>query len=68
LAAVFSHPADPEESQRHYTPFISVFEQWIRLNNTGVESVNESAALKGNFPETEGSTQTASILLYMSDN
>jgi hypothetical protein len=45
--------------------FLRIFGQWIRFNDTEVEAVEESAALHENFPETEGSPQTATILLYV---
>jgi hypothetical protein len=48
--------------------FLRIFGQWIRFNDTEVEAVEESAALHENFPETEGSPQTATILLHVADN
>jgi hypothetical protein len=38
------------------------------LNGTEVEAVEESAAIHENFPETEESHQTATILLSVADN
>jgi hypothetical protein len=38
------------------------------MKDTEVEAVEESAALHENFPETEGSPQIATILLYVADN
>jgi hypothetical protein len=48
--------------------FLRIFGQWIRFHDAEVEAVEESAALHENFPETEGSHQTAIILLYVTDN
>jgi hypothetical protein len=48
--------------------FLKIFGRWIRFNDTEVEDVEESAALHENFPETEGSPQTAIILLCVADN
>jgi hypothetical protein len=48
--------------------FLRIFGQWIRFNDTEVEAAEQSAALYENFPETEGSPQTATILLYVVDN
>jgi ubiquitin C-terminal hydrolase len=68
LAAVISHLGDLEKDQDHYITLVRIFNQWIRFNDNGVEAVQESAALHEDFPETEGSTQTATILLYLADN
>jgi uncharacterized UBP type Zn finger protein len=68
LAAVISHLGNPEKDQRHYMMFLRMFGQWIRFNDTDVEAVKASAALEENFPETEGSPQTATFLLYMAEN
>jgi hypothetical protein len=59
---------NPEKDQGHYMTFLRIFRQWIRFNDTEAEAVEESAALYENFPETEGSPQTATILLYVADN
>jgi hypothetical protein len=32
--------------------FLRIFGRWIRLNDTGIEAVEELAALQGNFLET----------------
>jgi hypothetical protein len=37
--------------------FLRIFGQRIRLNDTGVEAVEESAALQDGLPETEGPFQ-----------
>jgi uncharacterized UBP type Zn finger protein len=68
LGAVISHLGLPEESAGHYITFLMVFGQWIRFDDLSVEDVLESAALEDNFPEADGSTQTATLLLYVSDN
>jgi hypothetical protein len=68
LAAVISHLGNPEKDQGHYMTFLRIFGQWIRFNDFEVEAVEESAALSENFPGTEGSLQTATILLYVADN
>jgi hypothetical protein len=68
LAAVISHLENPEKDQGHDTTFRRIFGQWIRFQGTEVEVVEESAALHETFPETEGSPQTASLLLYVADN
>jgi hypothetical protein len=68
LAAVISHLGNPEKGQGYCMMFVRIFDQWIRFNDTEVEGVEESAALHENFPETEGSPQTATILLYVADN
>jgi hypothetical protein len=42
--------------------FLRIFGRRIRLNDTGVEAVEESAALQDNFPETEG-PQVMNVIL-----
>jgi hypothetical protein len=59
---------NPEKDQYYYMTFLRIFGQGIRFNDTDVEAVEESAALHENFPETEGSPQTATILLCVTDN
>jgi hypothetical protein len=68
LAAAASHLGNPEKDQGHYMTLLRIFGQSIRFNDTEAESVEESAALKENFSETEGSPQTATILLYVAEN
>jgi uncharacterized UBP type Zn finger protein len=51
LAAVISHLGNPEKDQGHYMTFLRIFGQWIRLNDTEVEAIEEPAALHENFPE-----------------
>jgi uncharacterized UBP type Zn finger protein len=68
LAAIISHLGNHEKDQSHYMTFLRIFGQWIRFNDTKVEAVEKPAALHENFPETGGSPQTATILLYMADN
>jgi hypothetical protein len=67
-AAALSHLGNPEKDQGHYMTFLRICSQWIRFSGTEVEAVEESAALRESFPETEGSSQTATILLYVADN
>jgi hypothetical protein len=59
---------NPEKDQGHYMTFLRMFGQWIRFNDTESEAVEESAALHENFPDTERSPQTATIVLYLADN
>jgi hypothetical protein len=47
-------PGNPDNNQGHYMMFLRIFGRRIQLNDTGVEIVEESAALQDNFPETEG--------------
>jgi ubiquitin C-terminal hydrolase len=68
LDAVISHLGNPERDQGHYVMLPRRFGQWIRFNDAEVEAVEESAPSHENFPETEGSAQTATILLYVADN
>jgi ubiquitin C-terminal hydrolase len=68
LAAAISHLGNLKKDQCHYITFLRIFGQWIRFNDTEVEAVEESAALHENFPETEESPQTATILLYVTNN
>jgi hypothetical protein len=68
LAAVISHLRNPEKDQSHYVTFLRIFSSWIRSNDTEVEAVEESAGLHEHFPATEGSPQTATIMLYVADN
>jgi uncharacterized UBP type Zn finger protein len=68
LAAVISHLGNPEKDQSHCMMFLRIFGQWIRFNDTEVETVEESAVLHENFPETERFPQTATVLLYVADN
>jgi hypothetical protein len=68
LAAVISHLGNPEKDQGYYITFLRIFGQWVRFNGTEVEAVEESAAVHENFPETEGSPQTATIMFDAADN
>jgi hypothetical protein len=68
LAAVISHLENPEKDQGHHMTFLRTFGQWIRFNDTEIEPVEEPATVHKNFPETEGSSQIATILLYVADN
>jgi hypothetical protein len=68
LAVVISHLANPEKDQGHYMTFLRIFSQWIRFNDIEVEAVEKSAALHENFPETEASLETATILLDVAGN
>jgi ubiquitin C-terminal hydrolase len=68
LAAVISHIDDPQEEIGHYITFLYIFDKWIRFNDTNVRGVEERQALQENFPESPGSDQTASILLYVQKN
>jgi hypothetical protein len=68
LAAVTSHLGNPEKGQGHYMTFLMIFGQWIQFNDTEVKADEDSAALHENFPETEGSHQTATIQLDVADN
>jgi ubiquitin C-terminal hydrolase len=52
-----------DHDEGHSIAFVRVFGQWIRFDDSGVQAINESAALGVNFPETAASSQTASILL-----
>jgi hypothetical protein len=68
LAVVISHLSVAEEWVGHDIPFVNIFDQWFRFGDTDVQAVDESAAFEGNYPETDGPTQTATILLYVSYN
>jgi ubiquitin C-terminal hydrolase len=68
LVSVIAHMDDLRGYQGRYITFLRVFGKWVRFDDTDVQEVPESAALEENFPEVEDSTQTASILLYVSDN
>jgi hypothetical protein len=68
LVSGITHTGDSRDYQVHYGPFLSAFGQWVRFDDIDVQEVTESQALDDNFPEMEGSTQTASILLYLSDH
>jgi hypothetical protein len=50
-------PGNSENDEGHYMTFLRIFDWRIRLNDTRVEAVEESAALQDNFPETEGGSQ-----------
>ena len=67
LGAVISHLGHPPQDVGHYMAFLKISGQWMRFNDTEVEAINQSAALEDNFLENEHSTQTATILLYVSD-
>jgi hypothetical protein len=68
LAAVISHLGNPEKDQGHCVTFLRIFGQCIRFHDTEVETVERSAAPEEKFPKTEGSPQTATILVYLADN
>jgi hypothetical protein len=63
--AVIAHFAIPDHDGGHYIAFMRGFGQWIRFDDCGVETVNESRALGENFPGTAASRQTARTLLYV---
>jgi hypothetical protein len=68
IVAVISHLGLPDQGLGHYIAVLNLFGQWIRFDGTDIQSAEESAALQETFPGTEGSTQTASILLDVADN
>jgi 3-phosphoglycerate kinase len=68
LVIVISHLGNPEKDQGRCMTFLRIFSQWIRFNGTEVEAVEESVAIDENFPEAQGSFQTATILLSVADN
>jgi hypothetical protein len=68
LISVISHPKPPNEGPGDCITFLRALGPWIRFDDTGVQAVEKSAALQGNFQEAESSTQTASILLWVVDN
>jgi hypothetical protein len=68
LAAVIPRIHTLKDSLGDYITFFRVFWQWFRSHGTAVEAIDESAALKENFPQTEGSIQTARILPYVANN
>jgi hypothetical protein len=51
LAPGISHPAIPRTIK--VMTFFRIFGRRIRLNDTGVEAVEESTVFQDNFPETE---------------
>jgi hypothetical protein len=65
LAAVISHLGNPEKDQGYCRTFLRIFGRCIRFHDTEVEA---SAAREEKFPETDGSPQTATILVYLADN
>jgi hypothetical protein len=67
LAAVISHLDRPPQDVGRYLACFKISGQWMRFNDTELEAINQSAALEGNGPENDRSTQTADILLYVSD-
>jgi hypothetical protein len=52
----------------HYIALLRPYGQWIEFNGRIVHSVTEKEAVEDNFPERNGSTRTASILLYVVDD
>jgi hypothetical protein len=68
LAAVISHLRSPEKDQGHCITFLRIFSPCIGFHDTEVEAIEGSAAPEEEFPETEGSPQTATILVYLADN
>jgi hypothetical protein len=66
--AVISHMGDLGESQGYYITFIKIFNWWFRFDDRNVDAVEKSAAVRENFPQAEGSTQTGRILIYAADN
>jgi hypothetical protein len=68
LVDIIPHIGRPQEHLGHYIAFLRLLGQWVRFNDVEVDPVEESAALQDNFPDKDGSTQTASILLYMAEN
>jgi hypothetical protein len=67
LAAVISHLGRRPQDVGHDMAFPKISGHWMRFNDTEVEAINQSAALEDNFPENDRSTQTATILLCVSD-
>jgi hypothetical protein len=68
LAAVISHPSDPEEYLGHYIEFVRLFGECVRFDDTNVVPFSDSEALEDNFPKREDSDQTTTILLFVSDD
>jgi hypothetical protein len=68
LIAFISHLRVPKECLSHLITFVTVFGRWIGVDDFNVKAVSESAMLEANFPEMNRSTQTASILLSVSDD
>jgi ubiquitin C-terminal hydrolase len=68
LVSVITHLGEPGDYQGQSITFLRVFGKWVPFDDTHVQEVPESATLEENLPEVEDSTQTASILLYVSDN
>jgi hypothetical protein len=68
LVSVIAQLGDPRDYQGHYRTFLRVFGKRVRFDDTHVQEVPESAAFDDNFPEVKDSTQTASILVYVSDS
>jgi hypothetical protein len=68
LAAVISHLRDPEEYLGHYITFVRTFGEWVRFDDTNVVPVSDSEPLEDNSPKREDCDQTATILLFVSDN
>jgi ubiquitin C-terminal hydrolase len=68
LVGIISHIGSPQEHLGHYIAFLRFLGPWVRFNDVEVDPVEESAALQDNFPDKDGSTQTASILLDLAEN
>jgi uncharacterized UBP type Zn finger protein len=68
LAAAISHLNDPEEYLGHYVTFVRIFGEWVRFDDTKPVPVSNFEALEDNFPKRKDSDQTATILLYVSDD
>jgi uncharacterized UBP type Zn finger protein len=66
LVGVIAHIGGPDQYKGHYITFLNIFGQLILFNDRGIVLVNEKAAVEDNFPENDGSEQTAVILLYVS--
>jgi ubiquitin C-terminal hydrolase len=68
LGRVIAHLGLPNIWVCHYITFLTLSGQWIEFDDRIVHSVTEKEAVGGNFPERNGSTRTASILLYVADD
>jgi hypothetical protein len=68
MAVVMSHTNDSKQFPGHSFTLSLVFGESFHFNDADALAVEASAALSGNLPETESSTETAGILLDVTGN
>jgi hypothetical protein len=66
LEAVVAHLGRSEDGITHYVTFCWIATGWVCFNDASVHPVSQNEAVNENFPDADGSTQTATMPMYVS--